>query len=148
MLKIQLTSFRCFYEQPELELRPITFLVGENSAGKTTFMAAVRILMESFIRVPQNPFNRDPYYLGGYDQIAHYRGGVKGRAKSFCLEVTVPAGEGPGKRPPVTTRHKLTFVKGSSPQPELNEYEFSTPDSSVVLNLSSKVLLKLRSGGE
>jgi hypothetical protein len=146
MLKVQLTNFRCFYEQPKLEIRPITFLVGENSAGKTTFMAALRILMESFVRLPQNPFNRDPYFLGGFDQIAHYRGGVKGRAKSFCLEVTVPAGE--GRRPSTTTSHKLTFTKGSSPQPELNEYEFVTPESRVVLNLASKASLKLFRGGE
>jgi AAA domain, putative AbiEii toxin, Type IV TA system/AAA domain len=147
MLKVQLTNFRCFYGQPELEIRPITFLVGENSAGKTTFMAAVRVLMESFNRSPQNPFNRDPYFLGGFDQIAHYRGGVKGRAKSFCLEVTVPAGAGTGlvaaRKTSTKTRHKLTFVKGSSPQPELNEYEFTTPDANVVLNLTSKALLKL-----
>lgn len=149
MFKVQLTNFRCFYEQPALEIRPITFLVGENSAGKTTFMAAVRILMESFIRLPQNPFNRDPYFLGGFDQIAHYRGGVKGRAKSFCLEVTVPGLEGsPARRPSVTTRHKLTFVKGSSPQPDLSEYEFTTPDANVVLSLVNKTSLKLTIGGE
>ena len=151
MFKIQLSKFRCFYDQQPLEIRPITFLVGENSAGKTTFMAAVRILMESFIRVPQNPFNRDPYFLGGFDQIAHYRGGVRGRAKDFCLEVAVPASEASAGRraPAVATRHRLTFVKGSSPQPELNEYEFTTPDADVVLSLAgNKVSLKLIVGGQ
>ncbi|HUZ75303.1 MAG TPA: hypothetical protein VMU87_20150 [Stellaceae bacterium] len=140
MFHVQVANFRCFYEPLALEVLPVTFLVGENSAGKTTFMAAVRLLVESFLRSPQNLFNRDPYYLGGFDQIAHYRGGVRGRAKQFCLGITVPASEttgARGKKIPATT-HKLTFVKGSSPQPELSLYEFSTPDAKVILNLEDK----------
>jgi predicted ATPase len=133
MFKIQLTNFRCFAEPAPLELRPITFLVGENSAGKTTFLAATRMLLESFVRSPQNPFNKDPYYLGGFDQIAHYRGGMRGRAKSFALELMIPASENPetvppGRRQTSATRQKLTFVKGS-PQPELSEYEFGDVES-------------------
>jgi hypothetical protein len=62
---------------------PVTFLVGENSAGKTTFLAAVRLLLESFLRAGENPFNRDPYYLGGFEQIAHYRGGSPGEQDHF-----------------------------------------------------------------
>src|ERR1700733_4028949 len=73
MFRVQLTNFRCFAESPPLEVLPVTFLVGENSAGKTTFLAAVRFLRESFLRSGENPFNRDPYYLGGFEQIAHYR---------------------------------------------------------------------------
>jgi hypothetical protein len=147
MLRIQLNNFRCFAETPQLEVLPITFLVGENSAGKTTFLAAVRLLLETFSRQPQNPFNHDPYYLGGFDQIAHYRGGVRGRAKSFSLEITIPASElpqsvSPSRRQATTTSHKLTFIKGS-PQPELCEYEFKTPKASVVLNLEDQTKAKL-----
>jgi putative AbiEii toxin of type IV toxin-antitoxin system len=154
MFKIQLTNLRCFYEQSPLEIRPITFLVGENSAGKTTFMAAARILLESVIRVPQNPFNRDPYFLGGFDQIAHYRGGVKGRAKSFWMDVTIPTGstytDGRQVRPTSEpTRHKLTFVKGAGPQPSLSEYDFVTQSATVRLGLTGKLTLKLlRPSGE
>lgn len=152
MYSVRLTNFRCFYAPVSLEVRPVTFLVGENSAGKTTFLAATRVLMESFLRSPQNPFNRDPYFLGGFDQIAHYRGGVKGRAKQFCLEITIPPDQSvdtPARRKPtVQTIHRMTFVKGSSPQPELNEYEFSTPDATVHLDLSEKVALKIISNGK
>lgn len=108
--------------------------------------------MESFLRSPQNPFNRDPYFLGGFDQIAHYRGGVKGRAKQFCLEITIPADqsvETPSRRrPTIQTIHKMTFVKGSSPQPELSEYEFSTPHAALHLDLSEKVAARLVIRGE
>ena len=152
MFRVQLNNFRCFYET-SAEVLPITFLVGENSAGKTTFLAGVRLLLESFGRSPaQSPFNRDPYYLGGFDQIAHYRGGMRGRAKSFALEITVPAsGEAaqsvpPSRRQKNTTSHKLTFVKGA-PQPELLEYEFKIPGASIVLNLLEKVTLRVWKDG-
>jgi hypothetical protein len=153
MFKVELKNFRCFAEPGPLEVLPITFLVGENSAGKTTFLAAVRLLLESFVRSPRNPFNRDPYYLGGFDQIAHYRGGVRGRAKSFSLEITIPAsGDAasslpPSRRQATTTNHKFTFVKGA-PQPELTEYEFKIPSSSIVLNLADKATLKVWHNGE
>jgi AAA ATPase domain/AAA domain len=145
MFRVQLHNFRCFAESEPLEVKPITFLVGENSAGKTTFLAAVRQLLESFIRSPQNMFNRDPYYLGGFDQIAHYRGGRPGRAKSFSLELMIPASpEGTSRARHVSapTGHKFTFVKGS-PHPELSEYKFTTPEVSAVLDLSEKTTLKI-----
>jgi hypothetical protein len=155
MFRIRLTDFRCFAETPApVEVLPVTFLVGENSAGKTTFLAAARLLLESFVRVPQNPFNRDPYHLGGFDQIAHYRGGARGRAKTFCLELMIPASDETAppvpraRRQSTATRHKFTFVKGS-PQPELIEYAFATPEVSVILNLAEKPTLKLwRNGTE
>ncbi|MEY9754092.1 AAA family ATPase [Bradyrhizobium yuanmingense] len=146
MFRIKLTDFRCFADAPPVEIKPITFLVGENSAGKTTFLAATRLLLESFIRSPLNPFNREPYHLGGFDQLAHYRGGVRGRAKRICIELLVPASPdapaGSRRRQLAATKHKFTFVKGS-PQPELAEYEFRADNKSVVLNLIDKVTIKL-----
>jgi hypothetical protein len=149
MFKIQLTDFRCFADAPAVEVLPVTFLVGENSAGKTTFLAAARLLLESFIRAPQNPFNREPYHLGGFDQLAHYRGGARGRAKRFSFELMIPASsDGPVSGVPrlprrlAATRHKFTFVKGF-PQPELTEYEFRAGDVAVILKLTEKVTIKL-----
>ena len=94
MHKVKFTNFRCFADTPPIEIRPITFLVGENSAGKTSFLAGARYLMGCFARSPKNPFNSDPYYLGGFEQIAHYRGGRGGRAKGFSLSIDV-AGDDP-----------------------------------------------------
>ena len=143
MFQVKVTDFRCFADAPAIEVRPITFLVGENSAGKTSFLAATRILLEAFNygMGTLNPFNAEPYYLGSFDQIAHYRGGPRGRAKKFVFEIVVP----PRARPPssTTTRHKFTFVKGS-PQPELAEYEFSVPETSVVLTLAGAAIVTIR----
>lgn len=154
MFKVRLSDFRCFAgDAPPVEVLPITFLVGENSAGKTTFMAAARLLLESLKPAITNPFNREPYRLGGFEQISHYRGGGRGRAERFCLELLVPPSDAPAPRGNKTeSRHKFTFMQGSrgSPQPELARYEFATADITVTLNLEGKepVVRLLQEGEE
>ena len=37
---------RCFGERQEFEIRPLTFLVGENSTGKTTALACFQVLAD------------------------------------------------------------------------------------------------------
>ena len=66
-------------------LAPLTLLVGENSTGKTSFMVAVRALLDLLYghRVPD--FKEEPYDLGSFDDIAHYRGGRGGRADTFKI---------------------------------------------------------------
>jgi len=81
MYRVQFTDFRAFGKGEKLEIKPITLLVGENSAGKTSFLAGLRYLLESLRRQAPNPFNRDPYFLGGFDQIAHFTGGEKGTSE-------------------------------------------------------------------
>ncbi|MCY3604098.1 MAG: AAA family ATPase [Chloroflexi bacterium] len=77
-------DFRCFAGRNEVPTRPLTLLVGENSTGKTSFLAAVRASHELLFSVTPD-FNEEPFRLGSYDQIANYRGGRAGRAKSFAI---------------------------------------------------------------
>ena len=47
MDSITLENFRCFRErQTAARLAPLTLLVGENSTGKTSFMALIRALWD------------------------------------------------------------------------------------------------------
>ena len=83
MNEIRLKNFRCFREEQTARLAPLTLLVGENSTGKTSFLAMIRALwgIASGFRVPD--FKEDPYDLGSFDEIAHYRGGRGGRSGTF-----------------------------------------------------------------
>lgn len=82
---IILTDIRCFAKRHQVPLRPLTLLVGENSAGKSTFMAAAAVALDSS-NYPGNPqFNRPPYDLGNFDTIASFVGGRRGRASKFSL---------------------------------------------------------------
>ena len=46
MDQITLKNFRCFREEQTARLAPLTLLVGENSTGKTSFMAMIRALLD------------------------------------------------------------------------------------------------------
>ncbi len=83
MDSITLRNFRCFREKKTARLAPLTLLVGENSAGKTSFMAMIRALWDMVYRGGSPDFKEDPYDLGSFDEIAHYRGGRAGRATTL-----------------------------------------------------------------
>jgi energy-coupling factor transporter ATP-binding protein EcfA2 len=76
---------RCFAEAQSIPIRPLTLLVGENSSGKSTFLAAASALFERD-RFPLRPsFNEPPFNLGNFETIATYKGGKYGRDESFTI---------------------------------------------------------------
>lgn len=83
MDEIRLKDYRCFREEQTARLAPLTLLVGENSTGKTSVLAIIRALWElaNDYRIPD--FKEEPYDLGSFDEIAHFRGGRGGRAETF-----------------------------------------------------------------
>ena len=83
MDEITLKNFRCFREEQTAHLAPLTLLVGENSTGKTSFMAMIRVLWDVAYRRTAPDFKEEPYDLGSFDEIAHHRGGRGGRADTF-----------------------------------------------------------------
>ena len=83
MDQITLKNYRCFRDKQTIRLAPLTLLVGENSTGKTSFMAMIRALWDIAYRHQVPDFKEDPYDLGSFDEISHYRGGRGGRADTF-----------------------------------------------------------------
>ena len=83
MDQITLKNFRCFREEQTARLAPLTLLVGENSTGKTSFMAMIRALWDTVHGFRPPDFKEEPYDLGSFDDITHYRGGRPGRAETF-----------------------------------------------------------------
>ena len=86
MHTITIENFRCFGEMQTARLAPLTLLVGENSTGKTSFLALLRTL-DDLAHGAMPDFKRPPYDLGSFEEIAHYRGGRGGRAETFNVEV-------------------------------------------------------------
>ena len=83
MNQVTLENFRCFRGRQRARLAPLTLLVGENSTGKTSFMALIRALWDAAYLDAIPDFKEAPYDLGSFDEIAHYRGGRGGRAAEF-----------------------------------------------------------------
>lgn len=83
MKRIWLENYRCFRARQEAYLAPLTLLVGENSTGKTSFLAMIRALWEVAYRNRVPDFKEEPYDLGSFHDVAHFRGGRSRRATSF-----------------------------------------------------------------
>ena len=83
MREISLENYRCFREQQTARLAPLTLLVGENSSGKTSFLAMIQVLLDIAYGRSAPNFRKIPYDLGSFDEIAHNRGGHGGRATTF-----------------------------------------------------------------
>ena len=64
-------------------MAPLTLLVGENSTGKTSFLAMVRILWDIAAGMRAADFKEPPYDLGSFDEIAHRRYRQSERISTF-----------------------------------------------------------------
>ncbi len=83
MDKITLQNYRCFREKQSARLAPLTFLVGENSTGKTSFLALIRALWDVAFADRPPDFRERPYNLGSFREIVHNRGGRGRQARTF-----------------------------------------------------------------
>ena len=83
MDRITLENYRCFREKQTARLAPLTLLVGENSTGKTSFLALIRALWDVAFLDLVPDFREDPFDLGTFPDIAHNRGGRGGQASAF-----------------------------------------------------------------
>lgn len=82
MQQMWLENYRCFREKQTARLAPLTLLVGDNSTGKTSFLAMARCLSDVFHG--KNPdFKDEPYDLGSFDELACRRGGRAERTDRF-----------------------------------------------------------------
>ena len=68
---ITVKDFRCFHDEQTARLAPLTLLVGENSTGKTSFMAMIRALTDLAFPGFVPDFKDDPYDLGSIEEIIH-----------------------------------------------------------------------------
>ena len=143
MDSVTMENFRCFRERQTVPLAPLTLLVGENSTGKTSFLALIRALAEFVFdgRVPD--FKDPPYDLGSFDDIAHHHEGHGGPAASFDAGITThtaPLRRSVARRPHsrFLASVDVTFRKqshGSGPAPV--SQRISTPDVQIEEHLET-----------
>jgi predicted ATP-binding protein involved in virulence len=67
MNRISFENVRCFFSAQSAPLRPLTLLVGENSSGKSTFLALVRLAWDLCQGISVLDLNEAPFPLGAYD---------------------------------------------------------------------------------
>ena len=81
--KLILKDVRCFEGRNEFNIRPLTFLVGENSTGKSTALGCFQALSDFVVGQEGDiDFNKEPYQMGAFADITRR---TKRFAKSFEL---------------------------------------------------------------
>ena len=81
---IWLENFRCFRTKQTVRIAPLTFLIGENSTGKTSFLAAVKAISDLDDLPPSVDF-RIPYDLGAFSDVVHHPKQAQDKAASFNI---------------------------------------------------------------
>ncbi len=83
-----LKDVRCFAGENTFNIRPLTFLIGENSTGKSTMLGCLQTFHDGlkpfqFRQIREGfDFNQDPYQMGAYADIARKTNKI---AKSFGI---------------------------------------------------------------
>lgn len=93
MRSVFFENFRCFRKTGDIRIAPVTLLVGENSTGKSSFLAGVKLINGMRPDAPLLDFNEEPYRLGNFRSIAFANGNGKSDA-SFRLGYVHSISEG------------------------------------------------------
>ena len=103
MESVTVKNFRCFRDEQKVRMAPLTLLVGENSTGKTSFLALLRALWDIGIREVAPDFRESPYDLGSFEDIVYRRDADDGGAADsfeagFEYQKPIAHRENPGYR--------------------------------------------------
>ncbi len=94
MDSVTVKNFRCFGDEQTVRLAPLTLLVGDNSTGKTSFLALIRALSYVAYGDITPNFRQPPYDLGSYGEIVHVANGANALHETFEAGFTLDSGEG------------------------------------------------------
>ena len=125
---------RCFSERQTLEIRPLTFLVGENSTGKTTALACFHVLA-NFLRGDGVDFNSDPYSMGTFKDIVRNN---KKKEKNFKLGFTAKYNNEDIKK-------TIEFIeKKAGVEPVVNSITMKLADGEIIVQSEDEMGRELR----
>ena len=112
----------CFADEQRFTIRPITFLVGENSTGKSTALGCLQIL-SNFMQGKGLDFNVKPYMMGKFADIVRrsrpikkrFQLGVKieGKEQNNTLEYFLSIAEKEKGTEPVVQKQRMVFPSGN-----------------------------------
>lgn len=131
-MEIIIENVRCFQGKYKIPVTPITLLVGENSAGKSTFLAILSALTNSTDFPFLANFNTPPYDLGNYENIAS-RKSTKGKpAQSFRIGFCGPDRAKAGEHTAIAT------YRGHLGQVILSDFSVTGPQGSMSLTVEKR----------
>ncbi len=138
-MKFKIENARCFGQPSRVRIAPLTMLVGENSTGKSSFMALLHTAHQVFHGKFVPDFNAEPFKLGAYDQIAHCVMG-QNPAESFHLsltaEVSLPTEMALVETKTTDAVFEARFVAKEG-QPALQQFRFDVCEFHLAIELKA-----------
>lgn len=92
MDEIRLENYRCFKSEQRARIAPLTILVGENSAGKSSFLAMVRAIWNLYHNHRAPNFNEEPFDFGAFDNIICSEQEDEATRKTFSASFRINSG--------------------------------------------------------
>ena len=125
MENITLENYRCFGSPQQARLAPLTLLVGENSTGKSSFLAIIRAVWNAAFLDYVPDFREEPYDLGSFSDVAHNRGRRSGKTDSFEAGFAYKTSNGLKRMAPEELAVRVTFRnRGAFPFPVKRRFDF------------------------
>ena len=143
VLKFHIENVRCFASRQTLEIRPLTFLIGENSTGKTTLLACFNVL-NNIIR-PHAPwdtgdFNEKPYNMGSFQNIirkANKKNRTK-KEKTFSIGFSTENTKTKSKKPKINCNVQFKKKKDGAEEPTIDYIDMQYGDYTLLFNYTKK----------
>ena len=88
-LNIILRDVRSFTGRHSIPVRPLTILLGENSTGKSTFLAVASAVLDEASFPLRLAFNRPPYALGTHDNVLSNQSRKKSKSADLAVGFTL-----------------------------------------------------------
>lgn len=132
-MELILVNVRSFCGRHTIPIKPLTILVGENSSGKTTFLAMLALASSPWFP-SQASVSGPPYDLGSYDTLATNKGVRRGQLGSFSLGYSLDPLESESHRSIL-----VTFTDNHG-QPAINSLEGTTNKVRVNCHFSGSEL--------
>ena len=127
MKKLIIRDVRVFSDVQEFEIRPLTFITGENSTGKSTVLGCWHALSNWYGSTwyRDMDFNTPPYSMGSFDNIARR---TRSRDRDFMIGFEVDHGKMDG-----IYRYEVTLNKeGSEPRARHEAHIWRGADGDVL----------------
>ena len=139
--EISLKNVRCFNELQTARLRPITFLVGENSTGKTTLLGCYSMLHQLFHDGwSQVNFNLNPFNMGSFKNIVRIH--TEGSTDSQQFDLRLGYDHNKGSKKQVT----ISFARHQG-QPSIKKMKFDLDNSTAHITKSKDDSFSVNVGG-
>jgi len=132
-LDVIIRDIRTFSGRHVIPVRPLTIAIGENSSGKSTFLAVLSALLDSSGFPFRPALNRPPFDLGGFDNIltSMRKNGQRPMDFAIGLNGTTKGGAG---------THAVATYSGSRGQVQLSTFLLQSGLGSLDLTVSPKAI--------